>query len=163
MYQCIRRRQVPPQTVQELTDALIQVWEEIPHDTIRRLIRSMPRRCWECIQAHGDQTHYWVILWVGSAVISIFYFDFRCDFGSSPQWVDGFGFHWLLVRHFVLNSLNNVRQLRCSTWIICSSRSDVWFKCSLNFFKQCVYTLYIYTQYIHYFIYIYTVYIQYCV
>ncbi|KAJ8375922.1 hypothetical protein SKAU_G00065020 [Synaphobranchus kaupii] len=45
MYRCIRCRQVPPQTVQELTDALIQVWEEIPQDTIRRLIRSMPRHC----------------------------------------------------------------------------------------------------------------------
>ena len=58
MYRCIRRRQVPPQTVQELTDALIQVWEEIPQDTIRRLIRSMPRCCRECIQARGGHTHY---------------------------------------------------------------------------------------------------------
>ncbi|KAG7462124.1 hypothetical protein MATL_G00199330 [Megalops atlanticus] len=56
--QRIRCRQVVPQTVQELTDALVQVWEEIPQDTIRRLIRSMPRRCWECIQAHGGHTHY---------------------------------------------------------------------------------------------------------
>ena len=58
MYQCIRRRQVLPQTVQELTDALIQVWEEIPQDTIHRLIRSMPRRCRECIQAHRGHTHF---------------------------------------------------------------------------------------------------------
>lgn len=58
MYRCIRRHQVPPQTVQELTDALIQVWEEIPQDTIRRLIRSMPRRCRECVQARGGHTHY---------------------------------------------------------------------------------------------------------
>ena len=35
MYLCIRHRQVAPQTVQELTDALILVWEEIPQDTIR--------------------------------------------------------------------------------------------------------------------------------
>ncbi len=41
----IRHRQVAPQTVQELSDALVQIWEEIPQDTIRRLIRSMPRRC----------------------------------------------------------------------------------------------------------------------
>eukprot|EP00064_Thunnus_orientalis_P024358 superscaffoldBa00010320_g24647 len=34
MYQRIRCCQVPLQTVQELPDALIQVWEEIPHDTI---------------------------------------------------------------------------------------------------------------------------------
>ena len=85
---------------QELTDALIQVWEEIPLDTIYQLSRSMPRGYRECIQARGGHTHYWVTLWVavmkftqvGSAVISIFYFDFRCDFKSSPQWVDDFGF-----------------------------------------------------------------------
>ncbi|MBN3296545.1 CP100 protein, partial [Amia calva] len=51
MYRCIQRHQVAPQTAQELTDALIQVWEEIPQDTIRCLIRSMPKRCQECIQA----------------------------------------------------------------------------------------------------------------
>ena len=45
LYRCIRRRQVLPQTVQELTDALIQVWEEIPQDTIHHLIRSTPRHC----------------------------------------------------------------------------------------------------------------------
>ncbi|XP_067110034.1 uncharacterized protein [Osmerus mordax] len=39
-----QRRQVAPQTLQELTDALRQIWEDIPQDTIRRLIRSMPRR-----------------------------------------------------------------------------------------------------------------------
>ena len=45
MFRSIRRRQVAPQTLQELTDALRQIWEDIPQDTIRRLIRSMPRRC----------------------------------------------------------------------------------------------------------------------
>ncbi|KAI4900190.1 hypothetical protein NFI96_017673 [Prochilodus magdalenae] len=47
-----------PQTVQELTDALVQVWEEIPQETIRHLIRSMPRRCREVIQARGGHTQY---------------------------------------------------------------------------------------------------------
>ncbi|CDQ78348.1 unnamed protein product [Oncorhynchus mykiss] len=47
-----------PQTVQELADALVQVWEEIPQETIRHFIRSMPRRCREVIQAHGGHTHY---------------------------------------------------------------------------------------------------------
>uniref|UniRef100_UPI0037E7EBD5 vascular cell adhesion protein 1-like n=1 Tax=Semicossyphus pulcher TaxID=241346 RepID=UPI0037E7EBD5 len=40
----IHRCHVSPQTVQELTDAPIQVWEEIPQENIRCLIRSMPRR-----------------------------------------------------------------------------------------------------------------------
>ncbi|KAK6293405.1 hypothetical protein J4Q44_G00357310 [Coregonus suidteri] len=35
-------------TVQELADALVQVWEEIPQETIRHLIRSMPR------EPHGN-------------------------------------------------------------------------------------------------------------
>lgn len=34
MYHCIHRPHVPTHTVQELTDVLIQVWEEIPRDTI---------------------------------------------------------------------------------------------------------------------------------
>uniref|UniRef100_A0AAY5L5E7 Tc1-like transposase DDE domain-containing protein n=1 Tax=Esox lucius TaxID=8010 RepID=A0AAY5L5E7_ESOLU len=55
---CIWCCQVVPQTVQELTDAQIQFWEEIPQDTIYRLIRSMPRHCQECIQACGGHTHY---------------------------------------------------------------------------------------------------------
>lgn len=58
MYRRIRQRAAAPQTVQELTNALIQVWQEIPQDTIRRLIRSMPRRCRECIQARGGHTRY---------------------------------------------------------------------------------------------------------
>uniref|UniRef100_A0A803JSZ8 Transposase Tc1-like domain-containing protein n=1 Tax=Xenopus tropicalis TaxID=8364 RepID=A0A803JSZ8_XENTR len=44
-------------TVQELADALVQVWEEIPQETIRHLI-SMPRHCREVIQARGGHTHY---------------------------------------------------------------------------------------------------------
>ncbi|KAI3375443.1 hypothetical protein L3Q82_003692 [Scortum barcoo] len=44
MSRSIHQRHVAPQTVQELVDALVQVWEEIPQETIRHLIRSMPRR-----------------------------------------------------------------------------------------------------------------------
>ena len=40
MFRSIRCSQVAPQTLQELTDALRQIWEDIPQDTIRRLIRS---------------------------------------------------------------------------------------------------------------------------
>ena len=58
MFRSIRRRQVAPQTVQQLRDALTQIWEEMPQDTIRRLIRSMPRRCQACIQACGGHTRY---------------------------------------------------------------------------------------------------------
>ncbi len=58
MFRSIRCRQVAPQTVQELSDALVQIWEEIPQDTIRRLIRNVPGRCQACIQACGGHTNY---------------------------------------------------------------------------------------------------------
>ncbi|CDQ57597.1 unnamed protein product [Oncorhynchus mykiss] len=58
MSRSIHQRHVAPQTVQELADALVQVWEEIPGETIHHLIRSMPRRCREVIQARGGHTHY---------------------------------------------------------------------------------------------------------
>ncbi|KAI3354147.1 hypothetical protein L3Q82_018486, partial [Scortum barcoo] len=57
MSRSIHQRHVAPQTVQELADALVQVWEEIPQETIRHLIRSMPRRrknrprCWIDVRA----------------------------------------------------------------------------------------------------------------
>uniref|UniRef100_A0AAZ3Q5H5 Transposase n=1 Tax=Oncorhynchus tshawytscha TaxID=74940 RepID=A0AAZ3Q5H5_ONCTS len=58
MSRSIHQHHVAPQTVQELADALVQVWEEIPQETIHHLIRSMPRHCREVIQACGGHTHY---------------------------------------------------------------------------------------------------------
>lgn len=72
MYRYIRRRQVPPQTIQEPTDALIQVWEGIPQDTICWLIRRKPR-CEE-----SGQTHYWATLW--AAVTKFTKVRSGCDF-----------------------------------------------------------------------------------
>ncbi|KAI4894176.1 hypothetical protein NFI96_002720 [Prochilodus magdalenae] len=40
-FRSIRRHQVALQTVQELSHALVQIWEGIPQDTIHRLIRSI--------------------------------------------------------------------------------------------------------------------------
>ncbi|KAL0177266.1 hypothetical protein M9458_026160, partial [Cirrhinus mrigala] len=51
MSRSIHQRHVAPQTVQELADALVQ-------ETIRHLIRSMPRHCREVIEARGGHTHY---------------------------------------------------------------------------------------------------------
>ncbi|KAL0174413.1 hypothetical protein M9458_030381, partial [Cirrhinus mrigala] len=51
MSRSIHQRHVAPQTVQELADALVQ-------ETIHHLIRSMPKRCREVIQARGGHTHY---------------------------------------------------------------------------------------------------------
>ncbi|KAI4877436.1 hypothetical protein NFI96_026930, partial [Prochilodus magdalenae] len=41
MFRSIRHHQVALQTVQELSDALVQIWKEMPQDTIHRLIRSI--------------------------------------------------------------------------------------------------------------------------
>ncbi len=51
-------RQNPPATVQALTAALREEWNGINQVSVRRLIRSMPRRCRECIQSHGGHTSY---------------------------------------------------------------------------------------------------------
>lgn len=51
MFAFIRLQQVESQTVQELSNALAQIWQEIPQDTICHLIRSMLRYCQACIQA----------------------------------------------------------------------------------------------------------------
>uniref|UniRef100_A0A803J4G0 Tc1-like transposase DDE domain-containing protein n=1 Tax=Xenopus tropicalis TaxID=8364 RepID=A0A803J4G0_XENTR len=57
MSRSIHQRHVAPQTIQVLVDALVQVWEEIPQETIHHLIRSMPRHCREVMQARGGHTH----------------------------------------------------------------------------------------------------------
>ena len=41
----IQNRPQQPRTLQELTEALLEEWRIIPQNAIRRLIRSMPRRC----------------------------------------------------------------------------------------------------------------------
>jgi len=58
LYRRISRGLNPPQNLQALEEALIREWEAMPQADIRRLIRSMPRRCRECIQARGGHTHY---------------------------------------------------------------------------------------------------------
>ncbi|CAF4872595.1 unnamed protein product [Pieris macdunnoughi] len=51
-----RKRPIAPQTLQQLTEALIEERERIPQEDIRRIIRSMPRRCQAVIRAHGGHT-----------------------------------------------------------------------------------------------------------
>ncbi len=46
-------RQNPPATAQALTAAPREEWNGINQVSVRRLIRSMPRRCRECIQSRG--------------------------------------------------------------------------------------------------------------
>ena len=55
----LRRRQHQPHTLQQLMAALQDEWRRIPQRRIRRLIRSMPRRCLAVIAAGGGHTRYW--------------------------------------------------------------------------------------------------------
>lgn len=53
------RRHIPaPRNAQELRNLLLQVWEDIPQNTITNLIESMPRRMRAVINARGGNTRY---------------------------------------------------------------------------------------------------------
>ena len=54
----VRGRPVSPQTPQDVEQALIEEWNLIPQRDLRRLIRSMPRRCQTVINARGGHTLY---------------------------------------------------------------------------------------------------------
>ena len=54
----ILHRQNPPEILQELRDALVHEWHNIPQAFIQRLIGSMRRRC-EAVIARGGYTRYW--------------------------------------------------------------------------------------------------------
>ena len=49
---------VQPASVQELRQALLEEWDQIPQYKIRRLISSMQRRCQAVIEAQGHHTPY---------------------------------------------------------------------------------------------------------
>ena len=51
-------RPVQPASVQELRQALLEEWDQIPQYKIRRLINSMRRRCQAVIEARGHHTRY---------------------------------------------------------------------------------------------------------
>lgn len=93
MYRCKHHHQVPPQ-ISPITEVLIQVWEEIFQGVSCRLIRSMFRHSWECIQARGaphtwhtSESHYELPLWnsckVDEPVISAFHL---CE-QAHKEWV----------------------------------------------------------------------------
>ncbi len=45
-------------TVEELGDAVLKVWDELPLDTFGMLARSMPKRCQAAVNAGGHHTKY---------------------------------------------------------------------------------------------------------
>nr|KAG5712395.1 hypothetical protein BaRGS_023974 [Batillaria attramentaria] len=58
LQRAVRDRQPPPNNVAELTRAVQEEWNNLDQQKLRRLVRSVPRRCREVIQARGGYTHY---------------------------------------------------------------------------------------------------------
>ncbi|GBN85831.1 hypothetical protein AVEN_160669-1 [Araneus ventricosus] len=54
----IADRSVPPATLHELQQALLQEWTLLPQQAINDTIANMPRRCQACISARGYHTRY---------------------------------------------------------------------------------------------------------
>ncbi|GFV76625.1 transposable element Tcb2 transposase [Trichonephila clavipes] len=50
---------LPPQTLQELEEALLEEWDKIPQLVINSLIDSMPQRCSTLLAVRGNHTPYW--------------------------------------------------------------------------------------------------------
>ena len=54
----VSSRPVQPASAQELRQALLEEWDQIPQYKIKRLISSMRRRCQAAIEARGHHTRY---------------------------------------------------------------------------------------------------------
>jgi hypothetical protein len=54
----IRHRHNSPETLQELRDAIVHEWNNIPQGFIQRLIGSMHRRCEADVDARSSHTRY---------------------------------------------------------------------------------------------------------
>ena len=54
----VRARRQPLRNVNDLTNALINEWNNIPQKVIVNLVLSMRRRCTACITANGSYTRY---------------------------------------------------------------------------------------------------------
>lgn len=86
MFRSIRRRQVAPQTVQELSDALVKIWEEIARDTIRRLIGTgldVVRHAYKHVGAIQNTEYHFELQNGLDCCIIFFHFDFRGVFELS--------------------------------------------------------------------------------
>ena len=143
MHWCVPHHQVATQTVQELTDALIQVWEEIPQDTICLLIQHAQTlsgvhtgtlgpytllSCISCISCRDEIHANWI-----SLRLQFFTLIFG-DFESSP-------FNGLMIlvsidcSYIILFSKFQCISMKIFNLNILFIK--IHFKCSLNFSEQC--------------------------
>lgn len=54
----VRSRQNAPQTMEELSGAIQEEWENVSQEFINNLVESMPRRCQAVIDVRGGPTRY---------------------------------------------------------------------------------------------------------
>lgn len=54
----VASRTMPPRTVEELSKALIEEWEQMPMQLLNTLVHSMNNRCKVCISVRGGHTPY---------------------------------------------------------------------------------------------------------
>jgi transposase len=54
----IRARRPPPRTLQDISQAAVEEWGNIPQEALRKLVHSMPRRCAAVLAARGGNTLY---------------------------------------------------------------------------------------------------------
>ncbi len=105
--------------------------------------------CQACIQARGGHTKYGVPFWVaaikfqqnGLACCIIFSLWFSGCLWIQPSVGWSFHFHQTMWHPFVPNTLPSpyLYQYRYPAWYFSPLRSDVFSKCSLNFFELCIY------------------------
>lgn len=58
MKRIIQRKQNPPQNAAQLRLAVMEAWEQLPQNTLNRLVLSMPRRIATLLRARGAYTRY---------------------------------------------------------------------------------------------------------
>lgn len=115
-----------PQTAQELSDALIQIWEEIPQGTISCLIGNML----QCCQAHYFEYHFeWLyeILakWTSMQIVFTFIFWMSLNFALCK----------LMILISIKNKCGTVSFL---TVIITKDIQHDWVWMCLHFFEQFI-------------------------
>ena len=57
----INQRNPKCQNIDELRTAILQEWQQFPHERLRRLVRSMTRRVTELHNKRGGYTRYWFL------------------------------------------------------------------------------------------------------
>jgi hypothetical protein len=93
-----RHHQNSPKTLQELRDALVHEWNNIPEAFIKRLIGSIRRRCEAVVAARGGHTRYW------TPQTSILHDNFCLSMICSDNNVDKFCWYCLICHaHVYLN------------------------------------------------------------